>query len=103
MARAKYDGVVQAVHYDQNGQVLWVRAFLRRGPTWSDRILLDRQSLIDQIKSGKKFVVGKRVPLLASTFETASAIQLVEDGGAPVLITGDQQAKQDNLPGVPVI
>jgi hypothetical protein len=61
MARAKYDGIVQAVRYGEDGEILWVRAFLRRGPTWSDSVLIDRKTLVDKLKSGKQFVIGKRV------------------------------------------
>ncbi len=52
MARVDYDGVIQAVHYDNQGQVEWVRAFLRRGPVWSDYVQLDRDDLVDKINSG---------------------------------------------------
>ena len=31
MANKKYDGVIEAVHYAPDGQVEWVRAYLRRG------------------------------------------------------------------------
>jgi len=58
MARTKYDGIVQAVRYGEDGQILWVAAFLRRGPTWSDSLLIDRKALVDKLKSGKQFVIG---------------------------------------------
>ena len=52
MAKVKYDGVIEAVHYAADGQVEWVRAYLRRGPAFSDRIMLDRQTLIEDLKAG---------------------------------------------------
>jgi hypothetical protein len=103
MAQTKYDGIIQAVHYDEQGQVEWVRAFLRRGPTWSDYMILDRENLINQIKSGKRFAAGKRIPQLASTFEIASPVNLSQVNGQEVLVTGDIQAKQDRLEGVPLL
>ncbi len=103
MAQTKFDGVVQAVKYDPNGQILWVRAFLRRGSTWSDHVLLERQALVEQIKSGKRFVFGKRIPLFASTFEILAPINLIEIDGQEVLVTGDTQANKDCLEGVPLL
>ena len=44
MAKIKYDGVITAVHFNPDKQVDWVRAFLRCGPQFSDRIMLDRQT-----------------------------------------------------------
>ena len=103
MAKPKYDGVVQAVRYDDQGQVLWVRAFLRRGQIWSDHIMLDRNELIEQIKSGKQIVVGERIPLLGATFETTVPIKVVKTNSHEVLISGDTQANSDSLEGVPLI
>lgn len=103
MARPKYDGIVQAVHYDPNGQVAWVRVFLRRGPTWSDVILLDRQSLINQINAGKKFIAGDRIPLLASTFVVTKPLNTISKNGEKILITGDLKSEKDCLDGVPLV
>jgi len=57
MAHTKYDGIVHAVRYAVDGRILWVRAFLRRGPTWSDHILVDRETLMEKLKAGKQFVI----------------------------------------------
>jgi len=103
MAKPKYDGVVQAVRYDDQGQVLWVRAFLRRGQVWSDHIMLKRSALIEQIKSGKRIVVGERTPLLGATFETTDPVKVVKVNSHELLISGDTQAKTDSLAGVPLI
>jgi hypothetical protein len=103
MAKPKYDGVVQAVRYDDDGRVLWVRAFLRRGPAWSDYVLLDRDELIAQLNSGKRIVIGKRVKFLGGTFETSSPVALVEQNGHEFLVSGDALADRDYLQGVPLI
>jgi hypothetical protein len=103
MARPKYDGIVQAVHYTPQGQVAWVRVFLRRGPTWSDVILLDRQSLIDQIGAGKRFMAGDRVPLLAGSFEVSKPIKILSKDDGKILITGDLVSEKDCLDGVPLV
>ena len=103
MARSKYDGIVQAVHYNPQGQVDWVRVFLRRGPTWSDVILLNRQSLIDQISAGKKFMAGDRIPLLAGTFKVTKPIKILSKDQGKFLITGDLVSEKDCLDGVPLV
>lgn len=103
MARLKYDGVVTAVHYSPDKQVDWVRVFLRQGPIFSDRINMDRQSLIDEILSGKKFKVGSRVEYNAGTFEISEPVNVLEKNGDSILVVGDVQAGQDCLDGVPII
>lgn len=103
MAKAKYDGVVDSVHYKPGGEVDWVRAYLRRGATFSDHVLIDRRALIQELKDGKKYVIGQRVPLMASTFDVAQPLRLIRSGEKDVLIVGEAQAEQDRLDGVPVI
>ena len=103
MARAKFDGIIEAVHFEEEGTVSWVRAFLRRGPTWSDLTLINRDELVDQIKSGKRFVSGKRVDYMGTTFETSDAVNLVEKNKHPILVTGDIQSENDRLEGIPIL
>jgi hypothetical protein len=103
MAKKKFDGVVEAVHYNPDGRVKWVRAYLRRGQTFSDIVLLDRQALAEQLKSGKRIMAGRRIPLQASTFEVTKPIHLVQQDKQDVLVTGEITANKDCLEGVPVI
>ena len=103
MAKPKFDGVIQAVRYDDRGQILWVRGFLRRGPIWSDHLQLDRQELIDKINSGLQLMTGERIPYLGSTFETSNSIKVVKVDQEEILVAGDGEAKTDSLEGVPLI
>jgi hypothetical protein len=103
MAGPKYDGIVEAVHYKPDGQVDWVRVFERRGPTFSDYMILKREDLVNRLKAGKKFMVGRRIPQMASTFDVSSPVKLVTAGGREFLVTGDGQAEQDHLEGVPLL
>jgi hypothetical protein len=103
MAKVEYDGVVQAVHYDNDGQVMWVRAFLRRGAVWSDFIQLNRDDLVDKINSGLRFRTGERVQYVGGTFETTFPVELVKVNNHEVLVAGDGQAESDSLAGVPLI
>ena len=103
MAKKKYDGVIEAVHYDPEGRVDWVRAYLWRGMVFSDRILLDRQTLVEDLKAGKRYLVGERVQYQGATFETDEPLRILERNGDPILVVGDRGAEQDLLDGVPVI
>lgn len=103
MAKNNYDGIIEAVHYAPDGQVAWVRAFLRRGPTWSDRIIITRPDLIDEIKSGRKLMLGKRVAMMAGTFEVTHPVKIASGFGRDVLVTTDSAAECDQLEGAPVI
>ena len=103
MAKDKFDGVVVAVRYTTSGDVEWVRAYERRGPTFSDHVLIDRESLIQKLSSGKKFLVGDRVPYLASTFKTSDEVRMSEVNGKQILVSGDDQTQHDHLKGVPII
>ena len=103
MARQKFDGVVETVRYKPSGEVDWVRAYERRGTTFSDHLLIDRATLIQRLKDGKRYVAGRRIPLMASTFEVKQPLRLVTADGEEVLVVGEKHANHDQLDGVPVI
>ncbi len=103
MANQKFDGVVEAVHYQSDGQIAWVRMYLRRGPTFSDYILLKRQTLIEHLKAGKKYVIGERVLQLSSTFKVSQPIRVIQKDSKDILVVGGGQSTQEHLDGVPVI
>lgn len=103
MARVNYDGVVEAVHYAPDGNIAWVRTFERRGATFSERLILDRDTLISQLKEAKRYVAGKRVPFLGSTFEVSEELHLISVNGNELIVIGEQQPVTDNLKGIPII
>jgi hypothetical protein len=103
MANTKFDGVIEAVHYKPDGQVDWVRSYLRRGPTFSDRLLIDRQTLIEHLKAGKNYMVGRRVLQFASTFEVTVPVKVVQRDGKDIILAGEGPSNQDHLEGVPII
>jgi hypothetical protein len=96
----KFDGVIEAVRY-KNGQIVVVRAFERRGATFSDRVMIDRKELLDKMKDGKKFIVGQRKQLFASTFEEGKPVQVVSRDGKDFIVTSSS-ADHDELEQVPV-
>jgi hypothetical protein len=103
MGKLKFDGVIDAVHYAPDGMVDWVRLYERRGPTFSDHVLLPRLTLIERLKSGKRFVTGKRQIFLASTFVTSQVLQLIQHDGQDYLSLNGQDAERDQLPKLPAI
>jgi hypothetical protein len=96
----KFDGIIEAVHY-KNGQIVTVRAYERRGASFSDRVLIERKDLLERIKSGKKFLTGVRKELWASTFEEGKPVQVVSRDGKDFISTNNE-AEHDELEQVPV-
>ena len=96
----KFDGIIEAVHY-KNGQIVTVRAYERRGASFSDRVLIERKDLLERIKSGKKFLTGARKEYLAGTFEEGKPVQLVNLDGKEYIATREG-ADHDELEQVPV-
>jgi hypothetical protein len=95
----KFDGVIEAVRY-KSGKIEMVRAYERRGATFSDHVLLDRKTLLDRLTHGKHFVTGQRKQYLASTFDVGKPVNLAGPDDKQVLTTASQQ-DHDELEGVP--
>ena len=98
MARAKIDGVIEAVRYSPGGRIAVVRAYERHGVVWSDHILLERKALVERLKENKRFATGERKVYLGSVFETGLAVQFAGEH----IVTDGQTATRDLLFGVPV-
>ena len=102
MAEKKFDGVIEAARYSRNGQIDFVRAYERRGATFSDHVLLERKTLLERLKARKRFVTGTRRQALAGTFERGRDVNLVTRDGREFVSTR-ADASEDTLEGVPVI
>ena len=103
MAKQKLDAVIEAVHLAPDGQIKWVRLYQRRGPTWSDRIIMERNDLIDFLKKGSKVYSGKRIEQMAGTFEVSKPVKLTQKNGLEIVCTDGAQSEKDRLEGVPLI
>lgn len=101
MARQKYDGVIEAVRYASDNRIQFVRAYERRGGAFSDHLLLDRQTLVQKLQQGKRFVTGTRKELWAGTFEVGKPVRLSGKNGDQVVTTADQD-ERDLLEEVPI-
>lgn len=96
MANNKFDGMIEAVRYASDGKIELVRAYERRGSTFSDSILITRANLVSRLKSGEKFVTGARKEFMGSTFEIFKAVSLNGDS-----ITTGSDSSRDRLEEVP--
>lgn len=83
----KIDGVIEAVHRSPDGEVELVRFFERRGPTWSDLMLTERDGLVKRLKNGEEFVIGERKIYWAGTFNPLTQVQLRSIDGRDRLTT----------------
>jgi hypothetical protein len=90
MTRPKYDGVIEAVRYSPDGKLMLARAYERRGPAFSDRVLLDREELLQRLDSGEKFVTGQRVPYMGGKFEVSAKVRLVRGNDDAVWLIDDK-------------
>lgn len=101
----KVDGVVEAGHLGPDGRLAWVRAYERRGPTWSDVVLLDRAALIQRLKARKRFHVGTRRELWASEFDLSTTLRLAQTPHGNFLVTGfgNTEIPQDQLDGISLV
>jgi hypothetical protein len=99
MAKKKIDGVIESVRY-RNGQIAAVRAYERRGFTYSDRLVLDRKTLLERLQKGMHFVAGSREELKASTFSLTKPILLVKAAEHEIIAT-NLNASRDELENVP--
>jgi hypothetical protein len=97
MTKVKFDGLIEAVRYSSDGKIDLVRAYERRGATFSDHIVIKRAQLVERLQKGEKFVTGLRKEFLGSTFESAKPIHLNGD-----IISTDTASNRDLLEEVPV-
>jgi hypothetical protein len=102
MADKKIDGVIEAVRYTPDGKLKMARGYVRLGAIWTDRVLLTRDELLEEVQTGKNWVIGERVIYMAGTFETTRAVQVQGSKGQEVLYTTQPQDKRDYLEGAPL-
>jgi hypothetical protein len=98
----KIDAVVVGVRYQPDGSIDWVRAYERRGPTWSDWKLITRDELVQRLKAGQIMVAGERQTYQASTFKTGEELRLSGSGDREVVVSGAGDSV-DHLSGVPAV
>jgi D-arabinose 5-phosphate isomerase GutQ len=101
MAKNKYDAVLEAMRVDENGQLILARIFERKGVIFSDHFLVERDQLIQRLKSGQKILTGKRQYKMGSVFDTGEEVRVVSSNGKDILVVGSESGNQDHLNSVP--
>jgi hypothetical protein len=102
LPQAKFDGVIETVRYTPAGRMDMVRVYEKRGPTFSDLVLLTREELLQKLRAGKKFYVGKRIPFQASTFEISVPVFISGHSGQEIIVSGRQRGDNDDIQGAPL-
>ena len=95
----KIDGVIESARY-KNGQLVVVRAYERRGATFSDCVLLERKTLLERLQKGQQYLTGSREELRASTFKLGKPVLIVKSADRELLATREN-ATHDELEEVP--
>ncbi len=103
MFRRKIDGVIEAVKYNEDKSIDWVRFHERRGYAYSDRLLLDREQLIDRLEAGELFFTGQRTQYQGNTFNTQKKVITEDRSGNLVILTEGAETDHDHLEDVPVL
>ena len=94
----KPDGVIVAVRYAPDGKIETARIFERRGATYSDRVHIDRATLVERLKSKKCFVVGQRTMYWQAPSRPDPEVRYLDSN----VIATNPDAKNDLLEGVPI-
>jgi hypothetical protein len=100
MARTKFDGVIEAVRYTAEGKIDMVRVYKKRWLVFSDGVLIKRDELLEQLKSGMVYVTGQRKPFVGNMFVIGKQIHLSGNGNQ-FITTKDQAESRDILTNVP--
>lgn len=79
-----------------------VRYYPRRGPIYADVHLLPRQELLDQLKGGKTFQIGRRKSRLGSEFRLQAALYLITASNAEWIKTNTNSSASDDLSPAPI-
>jgi hypothetical protein len=95
----KFDAVIEAVRY-KGGKIDLVRVYERRWPTFSDRVLLDRKTLLQRMREGRRFVTGQRQEFMASTFDVDKIVRTLGTDERQI-VTTLAESEHDQLEGVP--
>ena len=100
MANLKLDVIIEAVRFAPGGQIECVRGYERRGPVFSDRIILSRDELVRRLESGKKIALGERIAYQGATFKTGAELELVKENGSVFINAGGSRVTRDELKSV---
>ena len=96
-AAKRLDIVVVAARYDPQGKLTVAQGFERRGQVWSDLILVDRDTLIRNLRSRRHVAVAAPTPV-PGDFEIVARVRLERRNEEETLTSNSAHADQDHLP-----
>jgi hypothetical protein len=99
MANKKIDGVVEAIHYRQDGSIDSLRVYVRKGAIWPDHILINRSEFIQLLEKKCHFFIGSREQYQGNTFQTSHQVFYLNG----FIVTDTHNAIRDFLSGTPQI
>ena len=88
------DGVIESVRF-KNGQLSCVRAYERRGTAYSDRVMIDRKTLLERLQKGQHFVVGSRKESWGNSFDFRKPVQVIKQEGRELIATHENAARDE--------
>ena len=103
MKRNKADLIIEAVHRKHNGQIDFVRAYQKRGATYSDCVLVKRQKLLEMLAKGNQVVTGERIPFLGTIFSDQKTVGLLTINNKQTIATTGSTVSQKELADTPLI
>ena len=103
MNRKKADLIIEAVHHKHNGQIDFVRAYQKRGATYSDCVLVKRKELLEMFATGDHVVIGKRTPFLGTIFSDQKTVSLLTTNNNQTITTTGSTVNQKELAEAPII
>lgn len=103
MNRYKADLIIEAVHHKRNGQIDFVRAYQKRGATYSDCLLVERKELLESIVLGMRVFIGQRVPFWGTVFSELAPVRLQTIHNKQTIVTTTSNVNQKELAEAPII
>ena len=100
--KKKYDGVIVATRYSTHGEIDCVLAFERQGFVFSDRVVMDRETLVERLQDGKRFKTGERIIYQGNDFKVNEDIKLIEKDGGNIIIASGISSEKDSLGDLPI-
>lgn len=96
-----FDGIIEAVKRDEEGNIVKVRYYRRHGAGFSDVFIMTREELVAALEGKKKFIIGQRVPFMGGLFDLGDVVKLAGSKDSRKLVAGTQSDGLE-LASVPV-
>jgi hypothetical protein len=105
IAKKKIDVILTAVKLSADGQMVFARGYLRRGPVWSDIVILQREQLIERLQEGEKIYTGYEAEAetgVIGDFELHEKLAVKSVDGRDKIVLGEDEKTAEDL-GLPLL